>query len=144
MILHAGLVAIRRDGLWTGALIQGPSGSGKSDLALRALTAGFRLVADDRTEVWPCRGALYGRAPDTLAGLIEIRALDVVAEPVLPLARIALAVRCVDGPGVPQRLANGERVGFYGINLPVLELWPFEPSAALKLRRSLWHIGQVS
>ena len=143
MILHAGLVAIRQDGLWTGVLIEGPSGAGKSDLALRAISAGFRLVADDRTEVWSCRGGLYGRAPETLASLLEIRGLDVVAEPALPLARIALVVRCVADPGAPQRMTNGERVVCLGINLPVLELWPFEPSAALKLRRSLWHIGQV-
>ena len=143
MILHAGLVAIRQDGLWTGVLIEGPSGSGKSDLALRALSAGFRLVADDRTEVWTCRGGLYGRAPEPLAALVEIRGLGVVGEPALPLARIALVVRCIADPGTPQRMANGERVALLGLNLPVLELWPFEPSAALKLLRSLWHIGQV-
>ena len=143
MIRHAGLVATRRDGLWTGALIEGPSGSGKSDLALRALAEGFRLVADDRTLVWTCRGELYGRAPETLASLIEIRGLDVVREPALPMARIALFVRCVAHPAAPQRMANGERVRLLGVNLPVLELWPFEPSAPLKLQRSLWHIGQV-
>ena len=48
MIVHAGLVALRHGGLWRGALITGPSGSGKSDLALRCLEHGFRLVADDR------------------------------------------------------------------------------------------------
>jgi serine kinase of HPr protein (carbohydrate metabolism regulator) len=52
MILHAGLVALRLAGFWRGALICGPSGAGKSDLALKALDAGFRLVADDRV-VWP-------------------------------------------------------------------------------------------
>lgn len=143
MILHAGLVALRLDGLWTGALIQGPSGAGKSDLALRALETGFRLVADDRTELWTSGGDLYGRAPDTISSLIEVRGLDVVRQTALPLARIALVIRCVSDPATPQRLANGERVGFLGINLPVLELWPFEPSAPLKLRRSLWQIGQV-
>ena len=33
MILHAGLIALRLDGHWAGVLIEGPSGSGKSDLA---------------------------------------------------------------------------------------------------------------
>ena len=48
MIAHAGLLAQRIGGRWKGALIEGPSGAGKSDLALKALDAGFRLVADDR------------------------------------------------------------------------------------------------
>ena len=52
------------DGGWRGALIEGPSGAGKSDLALRALDAGFRLVADDRVVVWTSGGRLFGRAPD--------------------------------------------------------------------------------
>ncbi|MGH6955560.1 MAG: HPr kinase/phosphorylase, partial [Caulobacteraceae bacterium] len=94
MILHAGLVAMRLGGLWRGALILGPSGAGKSDLALRALDAGFRLVADDRTVVWTSCGALYGRAPDTLAGLIEARGQGVLAEAPVLMAEIVLAVRC--------------------------------------------------
>ena len=71
MILHAGLVARRQDGYWRGVLIEGASGAGKSDLALRALDHGFRLVADDRVVVWASGGALYGRAPDSLAYLGE-------------------------------------------------------------------------
>ena len=61
MILHAGLVARRQDGYWRGVLIEGASGAGKSDLALRALDHGFRLVADDRVVVWASGGALYGQ-----------------------------------------------------------------------------------
>ena len=37
-IVHGGLIARRRAGFWRGVLIEGPSGSGKSDLALRALS----------------------------------------------------------------------------------------------------------
>jgi serine kinase of HPr protein (carbohydrate metabolism regulator) len=43
--LHASTVA--REG--RAVLISGPSGSGKSDLALRMLDRGFTLVSDDRT-----------------------------------------------------------------------------------------------
>ena len=65
MIRHAGLIARFEPPVWRGVLIDGPSGSGKSDLALRALDGGWMLVADDRVLVWACEGRLYGRAPDT-------------------------------------------------------------------------------
>ena len=58
MILHAGLLAIYLNGAWRGVLIEGASGAGKSDLAIRLLEQGFRLVADDRVLVWSCDGAL--------------------------------------------------------------------------------------
>jgi serine kinase of HPr protein (carbohydrate metabolism regulator) len=81
MIRHAGLIAHRVAGTWRGALVEGPSGVGKSDLALRALDQGFVLVADDRTLVFVSGGELYGRAPDALAGLVEARGLGVLPQP---------------------------------------------------------------
>ena len=78
MILHAGLIARRLNGYWHGVLIEGPAGAGKSDLALRALDLGFRLVSDDRTQVFAALGRLFGRAPDSLSGQIEVRGLGVV------------------------------------------------------------------
>ena len=65
MILHAGLIAGRIDGAWRGALVMGPSGSGKSDLMLRAIGLGLRLVADDRTLVWTSGSKAFGRAPSS-------------------------------------------------------------------------------
>ena len=59
-------------------LIEGASGSGKSDLALRCLPLGFRLVSDDRTRLWVSEGRLFGAAPEPIAGLIEARGLGVM------------------------------------------------------------------
>ena len=143
MIRHAGLVALRVDGRWTGALIEGASGVGKSDLALRALQAGLRLVADDRVVIWACDGSLYGRVPESLRDLIEVRGLDVVRETSLAFARIAVLVRCAAAPGEGERILNGQVVELCGVPLPVVDMWPFEPSAVVKLRRSICHIGHV-
>jgi serine kinase of HPr protein (carbohydrate metabolism regulator) len=63
MIRHAGLIARRSEGQWRGVLIEGGSGSGKSDLALRALDHGYRLVAEDRVLDSTDDGLLIGRAP---------------------------------------------------------------------------------
>ncbi|CAN7486370.1 HPr kinase/phosphorylase [Phenylobacterium sp. LjRoot225] len=133
MILHAGLIARRIDGYWRGALIEGPSGGGKSDLALRALDLGFRLVADDRVILWMCQGRLFGRAPAPLAGLIEVRGQGVTGEPALLFCEVALVVT----PGVPERLPGPETVERLALQLPCLTLPYAEASAPAKLGRAL-------
>jgi len=65
-------------------LIRGPSGSGKSRLALTLLEAArsgtlpfARLIADDRADVEAVHGRLLVRPAATLAGLIEVRGLGI-------------------------------------------------------------------
>jgi serine kinase of HPr protein (carbohydrate metabolism regulator) len=135
VILHAGLIAVRSEGPWRGVLIEGPAGAGKSSLALRALSGGFRLVADDRVVLWTSGGRLFGRAPHALAGLLEIRGLQVVALPALPLAEVALAVRC----GTAERIPPAAFADFLGVSVPLIELDPREASAPAKLSRALSH-----
>lgn len=126
-------------GGWRGVLIEGPSGAGKSDLALRALDHGFRLVADDRVVLWASGGVLFGRAPDTLFGLIEVRGQGVRAAPALRLARIGLVVECVAPEGI-ERLPDPRSTTREGVSVPCMRLWPFEPAAPAKLRRALGHL----
>lgn len=141
LMVHGGLIALRLDGLWRGALISGASGSGKSDLAARALTQGFHLVSDDRTVVFISQGRPFGRAPSALRGLIEIRGIGVLACRCLPLAEIVLAVDCVERPQTPERVPPGESREILGVTIPLLRLWPFGASAPHKLRRGLEHLG---
>lgn len=143
MIRHAGLVALRLGGFWRGALIEGPSGCGKSDLALRSLREGLSLVADDRVLLWTSGGALYGRAPDPLAGLLESRGLGVLATPAQPLARVVLAIRCEGSAEAVDRYPPDETLDCLGARLPVRALWPFDPAGPAKLRRALEHLGQA-
>ena len=49
-----------------GVLLLGESGSGKSDLALRLMERGAKLVADDRVELFARDGLLMARAPETI------------------------------------------------------------------------------
>ena len=141
MIRHAGLIARRIAGAWRGALIEGPSGVGKSDLALRAVDQGFSLVADDRTLVFLSNGKLFGRAPDALAGLIEARGVGVLSQPCRPFCRIDLLVRCVDRPQAVERLPDPVLEVIEGVSTPVLQLWPLEPAAPGKIRRMFEHLG---
>ncbi|WP_296597457.1 HPr kinase/phosphorylase [Phenylobacterium sp.] len=133
MIRHAGLIARRLGGTWRGVLIEGPSGAGKSDLALRALEHGFRLVADDRVLVWADKGRLFGRAPDTLLGLIEVRGLDVMTVEPLPFCEVRLLARLE----TPERIPDFATEAIVGIEVPRLAVNPFESSAPVKLSRAL-------
>lgn len=140
MILHAGLLAIRHRGRWRGALIEGPSGAGKSDFALRALSAGFRLVADDRVVAWASGEALFGRAPETLHGLIEVRGVDVIRVAALPMSRIDLVVRPA-ASGEVERLPDPHCADYAGLSVPAITLALLESSAPAKLRHALQHLG---
>ena len=132
-IVHAGLIARRSGGFWRGVLIEGPSGAGKSDLALRALSEGFRLVADDRVVLWTSGGRLFGRAPDTLQGAMEVRGLDVVRQPAIAMSQVMLVVR----PGAPERIPQLQTIELLGISTPLLKLDLRELSAPAKLSRAL-------
>jgi len=140
-IRHGGMIAHRLGGVWTGALITGPSGSGKSDLALRALGLGFRLVADDRVILFVSAGRLWGRAPSPLSGLLEHRGLGVLTESSLRLARVGLWVRCEKPDGALERLPDPCVESLLGIRIPALSLHPFEDSAPAKLSRRMRHLG---
>lgn len=137
MIRHGGLIARYAAGGWQGVLIEGPSGAGKSDLALRCLSLGFRLVADDRVLIWTSGGRLYGRAPETLATLLEIRHLGIATFPILDWAPIALVAKA----GTPERMPDRESVTHLGVELPLVSLALLENSAPAKLSHALDHLG---
>lgn len=137
-VRHAGLIAMRLGGVWRGVLIEGPSGAGKSGLALRALSEGFSLVADDRVVLWPCEGRLFGRAPDVLFGLLEVRGLQVIRVPAIPLCEVALIARCA----APERMPEPRSAEICRVATPLIELDPREASAPAKLRRALSHFDE--
>src|SRR3954467_1212574 len=59
-------------------LITGPSGSGKSDLALRLLDRGFTLVSDDQTLLKRSGTRLIASAPPTIVGKLEVRGIGII------------------------------------------------------------------
>ncbi|CAH0192249.1 HPr kinase/phosphorylase [Roseomonas sp. CECT 9278] len=127
MRVHGSCVA--RDG--AAVLVLGPPGSGKSDLALRLIGRGFRLVADDQVLV-------EGRAvspPPALRGLLEVRGLGIFeALPVAEGARLALAVDLV----APEGVTRLPRPACWGDDaVPRIALHGFEASACDKLAWAL-------
>ena len=140
-VLHAGLIALYDGGVWKGVLIQGPSGVGKSDLALRALHLGFRLVADDRTLLWTSGGRLFGACPPAIAGLIEARGVGVAPAAARPLAEIRLIVRCLAPGAAVERMPQPTRETLLEVVVPALDLHPLEGSAPMKMLHALSLLG---
>lgn len=85
MLLHGSCAALGDDAV----LLLGPPGSGKSDLLLRLIDRGFCLVGDDQVVV------VHGRvrAPQLLAGMMELRGLGLFTGPACEEASLRLVVQ---------------------------------------------------
>lgn len=135
--MHATCIAVAGRAV----LLRGPSGSGKSDLALRCLGLGCtsllpvlaELVADDRVSLRRDGRRLLASAPRTIAGKLEVRGVGILELPAATEAQVVLVADLE--PGKPkERLPDVLPLQeFLGIRIPVLEIDPFEASAALKV-----------
>jgi len=132
LLIHATAVAIETVFGPRAVLLRGCSGSGKSDLGLRLIDAGGRLVADDQSEL-KRRGALIiVRSPPTIAGLIEVRGLGIVRVEALAEAPLAL-IADLAAPETIERLPERDKERLLGLDLPRIAVAPFEVSAAAKV-----------
>ncbi|ARS26643.1 HPr kinase/phosphorylase [Sphingomonas sp. KC8] len=134
--LHASCIAI--DG--RAVLLHGRSGSGKSDLALRLIDRGARLISDDYTIVRRVGDGLVASAPANIAGKIEVRGLGIVEMAAMasaPIALMALLDEMVER--MPDDMAPTRPVA--GLRLPVIALAGLEASAPIKLELALARFG---
>ena len=131
--VHATCVAV--DGV--GVMLRGPSGSGKSDLALRLIDGGAVLVADDQVQLskgaGESGGRLVARAPAAIAGLLEVRGIGLLPVPCLASAPVGLVVDLKPGEAM-DRMPEPASCAYLGIRLPLIALDPFRPSAPAALR----------
>jgi serine kinase of HPr protein (carbohydrate metabolism regulator) len=112
-------------------LILGPSGSGKSDLALRLFDRGFTLVSDDQTIVHKDRHRLVASAPATIRGRMEVRGIGIVDVEAAPDTEIALAVELTSD--VPRMPDAGLERRFLGVAVPLVRLDAMNPSTPAKI-----------
>ena len=133
--VHASTVA--SDG--RAVLISGPSGSGKSDLALRLLDRGFTLVSDDQTIVRRDGDRLVASAPPTIKGKLEIRGIGIVEMDTASDVPVALFVELTSEI---MRLPDDRRERpVLGVNLPLVSVDALTASAASKVALALDRLG---
>jgi HPr kinase/phosphorylase len=129
----------------TAVMIRGPSGSGKSDLALQVLESNgtgltgriiaTALVADDQSLLRREGNTILASCPDTIAGLLEVRGHDVLQLEAVQNVPLVLVVDVRPFTQI-ERLPQPEdmRTQILGIDIPNIMIDPAKPSAASRLR----------
>lgn len=143
LLVHGVCVAIAG----AGALLRGAPGCGKSDLALRFISLfggddgaceGACLVADDQVLLSRAGEGLVARAPEAIAGQLEVRGLGIVEVAHRKRTPVTLIVDLAaprDVPRLPPDPLPAEVI--LGAPIPLLKLNPFEISSPVKLKLAL-------
>ncbi len=140
-VIHATALAMGGNGI----LIRGPSGSGKSDLALRCLSlvanklvsAPFNLVSDDRTKLALENDAVMLAAPSTIAGKLEVRGVGIVDVPYAKRARLCMIAQLTDLEVERYPALSPSVENILGKPFQLMHVRPFEASAPIKLAMAL-------
>ncbi len=129
--IHASCIAIGARSI----LLSGVSGAGKSDLALRMIDRGARLVSDDYTEIRLVDGALVAQPPKALRGKIEVRGMGIATLDHVARVPVALFVALDEAPVRLPEQSQFEII--LGIAVRKVALAGLEPSAPIKLEMIL-------
>lgn len=139
--LHATTISLNG----TAVMIRGASGSGKSDLALQLLESTgtgltgqaitTALVADDQTILRREGETILASAPETIAGLLEVRGHDVLhveavqGMPLVLIVDLRLSAQIERLPQPEDMLTQ-----ILGLAIPSILIDPTKSSAASRLR----------
>lgn len=117
-----------------GVLLLGASGSGKSDLALRLIDRGAKLVSDDQVVVRREDDKLFAATTGAMFGKLEVRGVGICDVPAQRETVVTLIVRLGDDE---DRLPDARTETLEGISLPLLRLAPHRATAPIKIELAL-------
>lgn len=130
-LVHATAIAIDKSGV----LLVGQSGSGKSDIALRLIDRGAILVSDDIVLIDSTSIPPTLHSAPNIIGQIEIRGVGIIAVPHVDNIPLRLVARL---DSLPERLPDvGQIYSVSGVDIPCINLAPFEASAPVKIEYAL-------
>ena len=135
MHLHATCVAIEDQGV----LLTGPSGIGKSDLALRLIDQGAMLVADDQVIVASHGDQLVAHCPEATRGLLEVRHVGLLRLPFPPQVPLVLQVELTALDASLVRLPEAHTIFYLDQPLRCLRLPAMAASTPAKIRAALFY-----
>jgi HPr kinase/phosphorylase len=133
MLLNATCIAIENKGV----LIAGPAGAGKSDLALRLIDTGAKLVADDQTELRIVKGVLIASPPASIKGLFEVRHVGLIRMPYAATAEVTLYIELALLHEKLERLPDRDNMLLLDRPVRRLRLPAFAASTPAKIRAAL-------
>ena len=124
-----------------GVLLRGSPGAGKSDLALRLIEGGARLVADDQVVLTSGGETLLAAPPPRIAGLLEVRGIGIVSMDFVAHSPVCLVVDLAPPESI-ERMPEPATVDVSGHRVRRVALAPFEASAPAKIRLALDSIAR--
>jgi serine kinase of HPr protein (carbohydrate metabolism regulator) len=130
--LHASCVAIDAHGV----LLLGEPRAGKSDLSLRLIDRGAKLVADDQVELMRKGRKILASSPENIRGLIEVRGVGIFKTPAKQNVPVLLIVQLSQQEWI-ERLPQPEPYECLGVHIAQMRVCAFEYSAAIKIEMAM-------
>lgn len=134
--MHATSVALEDNGV----LIEGPSGSGKSDLALRLIDSGATLISDDLTFCQKRTKKIFLFSTKNIYGLIEVRGMGIITVPYIENIELKIIVNLTQNN--VERLPRRKEKVLMGVRIPLIEINPKEASASAKIKLKIYEENQ--
>jgi HPr kinase/phosphorylase len=130
-LVHATAIAINDHGV----LLVGPSGSGKSDLALRLIDRGAVLISDDIVFIEQSAGKPLLHVAPNIEGRIEIRGVGIVDASHTKSAVMRMVVEMA--PPTERLPPENLSTDIAGHSVPMVKIAALEASAPLKVEYAL-------
>ncbi len=121
----------------------GEPGAGKSDLCVRLIDRGAKLVADDQVELTRKGRKIILSSPKNIHGLIEVRGVGIFEVPAKKNVPLLLVVQLSQREWI-ERLPHPEPHDFLGVLIPQLRICPFEQSSTIKVEMAINALGDGS